>query len=452
MKCEAVILAAGLGTRMKSSLPKVLHSLGGKPLIAWSYQTCLRATGSSPNIIIGPEAGAVRDMVCDAHFIVQEDRLGTGHAVMQAASELKGKADLILVVNADLPLFRVESLQGLIEVQKKNPGPVSLLTAHSEIKRGFGRIIRDEDKRIVGIVEQAHATPRQLDIRELNVGGYCFNADWLWEQLPALPLSPKGEYYLTDLISMAASARLEIGSASVLTLDEMIGINNRQHLAEAETALRARINVEWMEKGISMQDPATVYIDPAVIIGMDTVILPNTHIMGKTTIGEACILGPNSIIRDSRIGHHCEVRLSVIEEAVLEDHVDIGPFSHLRKGAHLCEGVHMGNFGEVKNSTLKSQAKMGHFSYIGDTVVGAGANIGAGTVTCNYDGANKHKTIIGDGAFIGSGTMLVAPVEIGERATTGAGAVVTHNVPPEALVAGVPARELRKKKDREHNA
>ena len=451
MKCEAVILAAGLGTRMKSALPKVLHPLGGKALIVWSYEACSAATGSVPYLVVGPEASAVRNAVDGAHFVVQEERLGTGHAVMQAAQTLRNRADLILVANADLPLLRAESLKRLIDVQRENDGPMSLLTAESDVKRGFGRVERDDAGRIIGIVEQAHATPEQLAIRELNVGGYCFNAAWLWEQLPQLPLSPKGEYYLTDLVAKAATEGLTIGSAPIDSLDEMIGINTREHLAQAERALCERINRDWMQRGVSMQDPATVYIQPSVEIGRDTLILPNTHLAGDTRIGENCVIGPNSIIRDSAVGNHCEVRLSVIEEAVLEDHVDIGPFGHLRKGAHLCEGVHMGNFGEVKNSTLKAGAKMGHFSYLGDTVVGAGANIGAGTVTCNYDGHKKHKTIIGEGAFIGSGTMLVAPVEIGRDAATGAGAVVTHDVPPGSVVAGVPARELRKKEDSGHD-
>jgi len=446
MKCEAVILAAGLGTRMKSSLPKVMHALGGRPLIQWSYLACASATGATPTIVIGPESDAVKDALPDAAYVVQEQRLGTGHAVLQAAAVLKGKADLILVANADLPLLRAQSLEDLIAVQQENEGPLSLLTAESDVKRGFGRILRDDGKRIIGIMEQAHATAEQLAIRELNVGGYCFDADWLWEHLPGLNLSPKGEYYLTELIELAAGQGQAIGSASIHSLDEMIGINTRVHLAEAEDALRRRVNAAWMEQGVTMLDPASVYIDADVVIGQDTVILPQTHVHGKTTIGEGCIVGPSTVIRESTIGNACEIRLSVVENAHLEDHVDIGPFAHLRKGAHLCEGVHMGNFGEVKNSILRPGVKMGHVSYIGDSDIGEGANIGAGTVTCNFDGAEKHKTIVGERAFIGSGTMLVAPVEIGRDAKTGAGAVVTHDVKADAIVVGVPARELRKKR------
>jgi len=451
MKCEAVILAAGLGTRMNSSLPKVMHPLGGRPLLRWSFETCFAATDSPPTIVIGPESDQVRDLLPDAKFVLQEERLGTGHAVMQAAASLKGNADLILVANADLPLFRPQSLLDLIEVQKDNRGPLSLLTAESDVKRGFGRIVRDEKGRITDIVEQAHATPEQLDIRELNVGGYCFDAAWLWDHLPALKLSPKGEYYLTDLIELAASDGLSIASASVQTLDEMIGINTRAHLAEAEEALRKRINTMWMNQGVTMLNPATVYIESDVTIGKDTVLLPHTYLQGMTTVGEGCTLGPSTVILDATIGNECAIRMSVVEQAVVEDHVDIGPFGHLRKGAHLCEGVHMGNFGEVKNSTLKPGVKMGHFSYVGDSEVGEEANIGAGTVTCNFDGAEKHKTIVGERAFIGSGTMLVAPLEIGPDAKTGAGAVVTRDVEAGEVVAGVPARPLRKN-DREHSA
>ncbi|MEJ2563489.1 MAG: DapH/DapD/GlmU-related protein [Anaerolineales bacterium] len=288
------------------------------------------------------------------------------------------------------------------------------------------------------------ATPEQLAIEELNVGAYAARAEWLWDQLSELPLSPKGEYYLTDLVMLAAKAGQPVGSAEVGDLSEVIGINNRLHLAEAEAALRTRINRRWMLAGVTLVDPQTAYIGPDVEIGNDTLILPNTHLQGKTVVGSRCRLGPNTILRDTAIGNGCEVTASVLEGAVLEDDVDVGPFAHLRSGARLCRGVHMGNFGEVKNSTLKAGVKMGHFSYVGDTMVGESTNIGAGTITCNYDGERKHPTEIGAEAFIGSDTMLVAPVKIGAKARTGAGSVVTRDVPDGAVAVGVPARVVRK--------
>jgi bifunctional UDP-N-acetylglucosamine pyrophosphorylase/glucosamine-1-phosphate N-acetyltransferase len=283
-----------------------------------------------------------------------------------------------------------------------------------------------------------------MSIKELNVGAYCFSADWLWGALHRIPVSPKGEYYLTDTVELAVRDGLPVQALVMADMVETIGINTRVHLAEAEAAMRKRINVEHMLKGVTLIDPKTTYIDAGVSIGRDTVIWPGNYLFGKTSIGADCQIGPNAHIRDTQIGDGCKVLMSVMEGAVLENHVDVGPFARLRKGAHLCEGVHMGNFGEVKDSTLSPGVKMGHFSYIGNAQVGANTNIGAGTITCNYDGEKKHPTEIGEDAFIGSDTMLVAPVKLGDGARTGAGAVVTKNVPDDTLVVGMPARAIRK--------
>ena len=445
MKIEAVILAAGLGTRMESKLPKVLHLLGGRPLIAWTVAACQEATGRKPYVVVGPEAEEIRHTLgVETHFIEQVERLGTGHALLQAADQLRGKSNLVLAVNADLPLLRPESLRCLIEQQGSNPGPFTLLSAISDQSRSFGRVERDRNGAVVGIVEQAHATPEQLALRELNVGAYCYQADWLWDHLPKLPLSPKGEYYLTDLVAMAVAEGKEVSVSSVEDLDEIIGINTREHLAQAEVALRRRINRGWMLAGVSILDPESTYIGPEVQLGPDTILLPNTHLEGRTIVGVDCRLGPNTIVRDSTIGDHCLVEVSVLEGATLEDEVEVGPFAHLRQGAYLGRGVHVGNFGEVKDSKLGPGVKMGHFSYVGDATIGEGANIGAGTITCNFDGERKHKTEIGPGAFIGSDTMLVAPVRVGRGARTGAGAVVTRDVPDGSVAVGIPARVIRK--------
>jgi len=305
-------------------------------------------------------------------------------------------------------------------------------------------VVRNSDGAVCAIVEEAHATPEQLDIRELNASVYCFAAQWLWDALHRLPLSPKGEYYLTDLVAMAVSEERSVQALVLQDAEEAIGINNRQHLAEAEAILRRRINRQWMLAGVTLIDPESIYIEPGVTIGQDTVIWPNTYLQGATVVGSECALGPNTIVRNSRLGNRCEVLCSVVEGATLEDDVDVGPFAHLRKGAHLAQGVHMGNFGEVKSSYLGPGTKMGHFSYIGDATIGSEVNIGAGTITCNYDGEKKNPTEIGAGVFIGSDTMLVAPVKLGEGARTGAGSVVTKDVPDHTLVVGVPARPIRK--------
>jgi len=454
MKTTAVILAAGQGTRMRSALPKVLHPLLGRPMVRYSIDTVQKATGEKPVLVIGHAAEAVRQQVGEAaDFVLQEPQLGTGHALQQAAARLRGQTDFILATTADMALFTVETYERLLAAHQerfaRDPQgcPITLLSVISQDARGFGRVVRKPDGEVQAVVEEAQATPEVLALQELNTSVYCFTADWLWNALPRIPLSPKGEYYLTDLIGIAVSDGLSVQAVAVADPCEAIGINTRLHLAEAEAILRQRINQAWMLAGVSLIDPHTTYIEPDVIIGQDTVIWPNTYLHGSTRIGENCTIGPNSILRDTLVGDRCRVLVAVTEKAILENDVEIGPFARLRKGAHLANGVHMGNFGEVKNSYLGPGSKMGHVSYLGDTTLGAGVNIGAGTVTCNYDGKHKNKTEIGDHAFIGSDTMLVAPVTVGEGAVTGAGAVVTKNVPPHSLAVGMPARAIRKLKD-----
>jgi bifunctional UDP-N-acetylglucosamine pyrophosphorylase/glucosamine-1-phosphate N-acetyltransferase len=443
---DVVILAAGQGTRMKSGQPKVLHPLGGVPLVLYGVRTAAAASHRPPALIVGREADLVREVVGDAaRYVVQAEQLGTGHAVAQARDLLAGESDYVVVVTADMPLLRPETLVGLYEAQHENDGPITMLTLITDKPRGFGRIIRNDSGAVQAIVEAAHATPEQLAIREVNTSVYCFDAGWLWANLDAIPISPKGEYYLTDLVGLAAGQGKRIAALAAEDPDEMLGINTRVHLAEAEAALRKRINRNLMLSGVTIVDPATTYIHPTVTVGQDSTILPNTHLWGDTSIGQGCVIGPNAVIRDSSLGDRCEVFASVLEGATLEDDVDIGPFGHLRKGAYLETGVHMGNFGEVKNSRLRRGVKMGHFSYIGDADVGEETNIGAGATTCNYDGVRKHKTTLGRGVFVGSDTMLIAPVTLGDGARTGAGSVVTHDVPDGALVYGVPARPPKSK-------
>jgi bifunctional UDP-N-acetylglucosamine pyrophosphorylase/glucosamine-1-phosphate N-acetyltransferase len=344
-----------------------------------------------------------------------------------------------------MPLLRGEMFERLVETQRLNSGPFSLLTVIADDPRGFGRIVRKADGTVEAIVEEYVATPAQQQIRELNVGAYCFNAEWLWDALKRIEQNPKkGEYYLTDVVEIAMKDNSPVQAVVHDDFTETIGINTRIHLSEAEAAMRKRINHGHLLNGVSMMDPASTYIEAGVKIGMDTTILPNTYIHGSTVIGEGNIIGPNTIIRDTTIGNRCSILASVMEGAVLEDDVEMGPFARLRKGTHLKSHVHMGNFGEVKDSTLHEGVKMGHFSYIGNAEIGANTNIGAGTITVNYDGEKKHPTTIGEDVFIGSDTMLVAPLTLGDGARTGAGAVVTKNVPEDTLVVGMPARAIRK--------
>jgi len=446
MKITAVLLAAGQGTRMKSDRPKVLHPLCGKPML-WHVLEALRAaTTEKPVVIVGHGAEAVQEYLGDsAECVLQEPQLGTGHAAMQAEPLLRDKTDYVIVTYADMPLLRGETFERLVETQRQNTGPLSLLTVIADDPRGFGRIVRQEAGTVEAIVEEYVATPEQQAIKELNVGAYCFRSDWLWDALHRIEKNPrKGEYYLTDIVEIAVRENQPVQAVVHDDLIETIGINSRVHLSEAEAALRMRINREHMLNGVSMMDPASTYIEVGIQIGRDTLIMPNTYLHGKTVIGEGNLLGPNTIIRDSTIGQRCKVLASVMEGAVLEDDVDIGPFARLRRGAHLKSHVHMGNFGEIKDSTLHEGVKMGHFSYIGNANIGANTNIGAGTITCNFDGERKHPTEIGEDAFIGSDTMLVAPLKLGDGARTGAGAVVTKDVPDDTLVVGMPARAIRK--------
>lgn len=446
MKITAILLAAGQGTRMKSSLPKVLHPIAGRPMIWHALQAISHSTTEIPVVVVGHAAEEVKNYLGDsAQTVLQEPQLGTGHAVMQAESLLKGKSDLVVVCYADMPLLRGETLQKLVDTQRMNSGPMSILTVIADDPRGFGRIIRKGDGSVAAIVEEYVATPDQLQVKELNVGGYCFDSNWLWDALHRIPKNPKkGEYYLTDTVELAAKEGLPVHATVMDDLEETIGVNTRVHLSEVETAMRRRINQSHMLNGVTMIDPSSVYIEAGIRIGRDTVIMPNTFLHGKTGLGERNVVGPNTIIRDSKIGNGCKILSSVLEGALLENDVDMGPFARLRKGAHLGNHVHMGNFGEVKDSHLEDGVKMGHFSYIGNARIGANTNIGAGTITCNYDGEKKHNTEIGEDVFIGSDTMLVAPLKLGDGARTGAGAVVTKDVADDTLVVGMPARAIRK--------
>ncbi|MFQ6058742.1 MAG: bifunctional UDP-N-acetylglucosamine diphosphorylase/glucosamine-1-phosphate N-acetyltransferase GlmU [Anaerolineae bacterium] len=445
MRLAVVILAAGQGTRMKSKRPKVLHPVAGEPMAKYVLEAAVPLQPARLVLVIGDGAAQVRQALGeDLSYVEQPQQLGTGHALLQARGTLEDVAETILVLYGDTPLVTPATLRRLLERHEAIRPTITMLTCHLEDPTGYGRVLRDATGRVLGVVEEAAATVTQKAIQEANSGMYCFDARWLWPHLERIERGEKGEYYLTDLIAMAVAEGKWVEAVTVEDATEVLGINNRAQLAEAEAVMRARIRHQWMLAGVTLINPPSTWIDRSVQLSADVTIYPNTFLQGQTTVGRDCVIGPNSILRDSVIGERCRILASVIEGAILEDDVDIGPFSHLRPGAHLARGVHVGNFVEIKKSYIGEGSKMGHFSYLGDATVGQKVNIGAGTVTCNYDGVQKHPTVIEDGAFIGSDTMLVAPVRIGARAKIGAGSVVTRDIPPDSLAYGVPARVRRK--------
>lgn len=441
----AVVLAGGLGTRMKSRLPKPLHRVCG---IEMARHVIRAARGARIDLVtlVAPQDRywLIRDTVgAFASVVRQPEPLGSGDALLHARQAVSGAAT-VLVLNSDVPLVRTETVSRLLETHAERDADVTLLTCVVDRPDGLGRVIRSGDGSVQAVVEERDAGESELAVREINCGVYCFRASWLWENLPSVEPSPSGETYLTDLIAAAVKQGRAVETVATLDQAESLGVNDRVQLAAAEDAMRARIRERLMLDGVTMPDPSSVYVDAGVRVGADTVILPNTHVLGHSRIGPDCVIGPNTVIEDSEVGAGCRVTASHVDGAILARGVEVGPFSRLRRGAYLESGVHLGNFVEVKNSRLGPGAKSGHFSYIGDADVGAEVNVGAGTVTCNYDGEQKHPTTIGDRAFIGSGTMLVAPVTVGEDAATGAGSVVTRDVPPDSMAAGVPARARRR--------
>ena len=436
----AAILAAGSGARMKSRMPKALHAVCGKEMLLHVVDAVRGAGASTVAVVVPPDSRPFQDALGDvALYTIQSQPLGTGHALLQARDALGG-ADNILALYGDVPLIRASTLSGLMKRHIKSEACATILTSRSANPDGMGRVLRGAEGRIEAIVEERNADADTLAIREVNAGFYCFRASWLWQNLERLKPSIDGEILLTDLIEAATAQGLTVESVLSEDSRETMGVNNRVQLAQAEAIARQRIRERWMLDGVTMPDNSSVYIDCGVTLGQDTTVLPNTHILGKSVIGSGCVIGPNSIIENSTIGDSCEVLSSVVRDSTLAQGVDVGPFSHIRGGSYIESGVHIGTSAEIKNSRLRRGVKMGHFSYMGDATLGANANIGAGAITCNFDGKSKHETVIGQDAFIGSDTMLVAPVTIGDGAATGAGSVVTRDVPDGSTVIGVPAR------------
>jgi bifunctional UDP-N-acetylglucosamine pyrophosphorylase / glucosamine-1-phosphate N-acetyltransferase len=440
----AVILAAGRGTRMRSDLPKVLHPLCGRPMLAYVLETLRRAGVTRPLLVVGREGAAVRAAIGPVvHYVIQRRPLGTGHAVAQALPRLRGRA-LVYVVYADMPFVSSQTLRGLRKAMR-SPAAAAMATGNAEESHQFGRILRDGQRRFQRIVEDRDATPEERAVREVNVGVYCFRVRELKGALDRIrPNNRQREYYLTDAVNLLATAPGGVVTVAVDDPDEMIGINGREELAQAERAMRRRILSRVMASGVTVVDPVTTFIDETVRLGRDTVVHPMTLITGKTAVGEGSVIGPGARVHDSVIGRGTRVWDSSLEGARIGDGSVVGPYAHLRPGTVVGRDVEVGNYAEMKQVRVGDRTKVHHKSYLGDAWIGADVNIGAGTITCNYGlDRRKHRTTIGNGAYIGSDSMLVAPVRIGRGAITGAGAVVTKDVPPHSVAVGVPARVIR---------
>ncbi|MBN1192673.1 MAG: bifunctional UDP-N-acetylglucosamine diphosphorylase/glucosamine-1-phosphate N-acetyltransferase GlmU [Coriobacteriia bacterium] len=436
MGVTALILAAGEGTRMKSTLPKVAHRILGVPMVEYVV-TAVRAAGVERIVVVtGHGADVVESLLAgtDVEFARQDEQLGTGHAVMCALETVGELTGPVVVLAGDVPLIRAETVAGLVQAQAASGAACVVLSALFPDPTGYGRIVRDDTGSVMAIVEQKDLEPGHLAIAEGNAGIYCFDGAALGAHLHRLEASnAQSEYYLTDTVALMVAAGLGVEAVVSEDAEESYGVNSRIQLAEVAGVLRKRINEGHMLAGVSITDPSLAWIGPDVEIGRDTVVEPMTFLMGRTGVGEGCLLGPDTRITDSVIGAGCTVDSSIVIGSTLAARVSVGPRAYLRPGTVMAEGSKAGTSVEIKNSHVGAGSKVPHLSYIGDTDIGENANIGAGTITCNYDGRSKHRTVIGDGAFVGSDTMLIAPVEVGPGAVTGAGSAIAQDVPADAL-------------------
>lgn len=434
----AVILAAGKGTRMRSKVPKVLQPMAGRPMISYALDLA-RAFGATPVVVVvGHQAEHIKRVLPAGEWMAveQTEQLGTGHAMRQTEGILKDFPGDVLVLHADVPLLRVETLHRLVEAHRHAGAVATLLTAVMEQPGRLGRVVREPSGQVARIVETLDATEQERDIREINTGTYCFQASFLFTALQDLtPNNIKGEYYLTDVIGAACRVGLPVQGVPVEDWREAVGVDSKADLANAEAILRQQVLERLMANGVTILDPHSTYVHPDVQVGADTVLYPNTHLYGKTVIGEHCQVWPNSIIRDSILEDGVIIYPScVITSSRIAAEAQVGPFAHLRPESNLGERVKIGNFVEVKKSQVGAGSKASHLSYIGDVVMGQDVNVGAGFIACNYDGAAKHETIIEDGVFVGSDSQVIAPLRIGQGAYVATGTTVRKDVPPHALV------------------
>jgi bifunctional UDP-N-acetylglucosamine pyrophosphorylase / glucosamine-1-phosphate N-acetyltransferase len=440
-RVTAVVLAAGLGTRMKSATPKLLHELAGRPMVAYVIDAGREATGRRPLVVTSPATAAVRDALDDVDFALQAEPRGTGDAVAAAVASLTDDVDEILVLTGDAPLLEAALLTELLEERRLDEAAIALVAVDAIEPGHLGRVIRDDVGTVERIVERKDATDEEIAVNEINSGLYAFDAAWLRGRIGSLIPSPAtGELYLTELIALARADGRVVVALTVEDDGRLLGINDRAELAQAEWDLRTRINSAHMLAGVTMRDPSTVYLDSTVALAPDVTIEPNVILRGTTTVGEGTTIGAGCQIVDSTIGAGCLVWASIVESAVVEDGARVGPFSHLRPGSHVGPDSEVGNFAELKNTRLGRRVRQHHMSYLGDAELGDETNVGAGTITANYDGRRKHRTTIGKRVFLGVDTMLRAPLTIGDDARTGAGAVVTKDVPAGKLAVGMPAR------------
>ncbi len=440
MRVAVLILAAGQGKRMKSSIPKVLHPVLGTPIINYLIEEVNKIRPQKTVLVVGYGSDEIKNALKfgQLSYVSQPRQLGTAHAVMASRREFDGYDGTVVILCGDTPLIRHETLRKFINAHKKAKSPLSLLTAQVSKPYGYGRIIRDGVGRLTAIVEEKDATREQKSVSEINSGLYCVETDFLWRALDRIGRKNKqSEFYLTDIVDIASRSGVIVNGFNFDVGEEIIGINNRVELSRVEHLMRKRINEKLMRSGVTILNPEQTYISPQVSIGTDTVIYPQSFIYGKTKIGKRCRIGPSVWIEDTEIKNDSNIKFSsYIERALIGSNVVIGPFARLRPGSELMAGAKIGNFVEIKKSKIGNLSKVQHLSYVGDATLGKRVNIGAGTITCNYDGLRKYQTIIEDDVFVGSDTMLVAPVKIGRGATTGAGSTITRDVESESLAIG----------------
>ena len=427
------VLAAGKGTRMKSALPKVLQPLAGATLVERVLASAANLQPERRLLIVGHQAEQVEQQLANVgglEFVLQQPQNGTGHAVQQLIPALQDFEGELLVLNGDVPLLRAETIDALVSQHRSSGADVTLLTARLADPTGYGRVFADASGSVSGIVEHRDCTEEQRRNTLTNAGIYCFNWTALADVLPKLSTdNDQGELYLTDTVAMLPKAmHLEVADA-----DEVNGINNRRQLAQCEALLQQRLRLHWMDEGVTFIDPDSCTLSEGCHFGRDVVIEPQTHLRGRCRIGDNCRLGPGSLLENASLGNGVSVVHSVVREAQVGNDVAIGPFAHLRPAADIGDSCRIGNFVEVKKSRLGAGSKVNHLSYIGDASLGANVNVGAGTITANYDGVNKHRTVIGDNSKTGANSVLVAPVTLGDQVTIGAGSTITKNVPDHAL-------------------
>jgi len=438
----AILLAAGKGTRMKSNIPKVLHDVAGRPMLFYPLDVLEEIKAGRVVVVVGFCADRVRKEAGggkNIRFVDQAEQLGTGHAVMTATKALKGFVGDVLILSGDVPLISASTVKALIKMHRKGGKArpaITMVTTVLSDPCGYGRIVRDAKGAVISIVEEKDCAPLQREIEEVNAGIYLVSSAFLNANIKKLgKLNAQGEYYLTDLVKMASAAGHKVTALTHIYPGEVMGVNNRAELARAGRIMRERVAERLMDSGVTLIDPAATYIDHGVRVGPDTIIYPGARISGKTVIGAGCVVEDGAVIVDCEVGDGSVIKsYTVMESSRIGAGASIGPLARLRPGNVIGDRARIGNFVEVKNSIMGAKAKAGHLSYIGDTTVGEDVNIGAGTVTCNYDGFKKHRTIIEDGAFIGSDSQLVAPVTVGKGAYVGSGTTVTKDVPPGALV------------------